>query len=72
MTRKKGLKTPEEVRAEFESRGEPIAEWARQNGFPPLRVYDVVQGRTLGVRGEAHRIAVALGIKQGEAQPVSR
>ena len=72
MTRKKGLKTPEEVRADFDRRGESLAEWARQNGFPPSRVYDVVQRRTLGVRGEAHRIAVALGIKQGEAQPASR
>ena len=51
------------VRAGFIQRGESIADWARQHGFPPNAVYQVLSGYTCGVRGTAHQIAVALGVK---------
>jgi len=51
------------VRAGFVQRGESIADWARQHGFPPNAVYQVLSGYTCGMRGTAHRIAIALGVK---------
>lgn len=66
------LKTPEEVHAEFTASGLSIAEWALKNGYSPKTVYDVLQRRRMGRRGEAHNVAVALGIKQGELQPANQ
>ena len=51
------------VKNQFEAHGINVAEWARQNGFSPQCVYDVLNGRAVGRRGEAHRVAVALKIK---------
>lgn len=65
MTRKKQLRTPEEVRRELERKGIPIAAWARANGLPPRPVYDVLTGRNRGKTGMAHRAAVLLGLKEG-------
>lgn len=47
----------------FEEHGVSVADWAAANGFSPNHVYAVLNGRTRGRRGTAHRIAVALGIK---------
>lgn len=46
----------------FERHGMSIAEWARQNDFPPQRVYDVLSGRNRGMSGEARRVAERLGL----------
>lgn len=62
-----GLRTPEEVKAEFADRGESVAEWAKRHGFRPQYVYDLLNGRTVGTRGMAHRAAVMLGLKTGNA-----
>ena len=59
------LRTPEELRRDFETRGMSVATWARRHGYSPFGVYDVLLGRTKGLRGESHNIAVALGIKAG-------
>ncbi|WP_449284075.1 hypothetical protein [Luteimonas qiangzhengi] len=48
----------------FEANGLSIAHWADKNGFRKANVYSVLSGRTKGRRGEAHRIALALGLKQ--------
>lgn len=53
------------AKAEFRSRGETIRGWADRHGFPPSSVYAVLAGRITGVRGQAHHIAVALGLKPG-------
>lgn len=55
--------TPSEVRAGFQRRGETIREWAEVHSFPPPLVYAVLAGRVLGIRGQAHGVAVALGLK---------
>lgn len=60
------IRTIEEVSAEFSSRGLSVAEWARKHGVRPMAVYDLLQGRSAGKRGESHRAAVLLGIKDGE------
>lgn len=45
--------------------GVSIAEWARANGFSSGLVYQVLEGKRKCVRGQSYRIAVALGIKDG-------
>ncbi|HML92218.1 MAG TPA: DNA-binding protein [Methyloceanibacter sp.] len=51
------------VRAQFDAEGVTISEWARAHGFNCLTVYRVLAGSVKGKRGESHRIAVALGLK---------
>jgi gp16 family phage-associated protein len=53
----------EQVRAEFYARGEPIADWARARGFRPSTVYQVLHCLVQARWGNAHQVAVALGIK---------
>jgi len=59
------IRTPQEVREEFECKGLSIARWSLRNGFNPNTVSDLLNGRKKGVRGEAHNAAVALGLKRG-------
>lgn len=60
------LRTPEEARAEFQRKGISIASWATANGFNTNMVFEVLGGRKKGLRGQAHKIAVKLGLKEGE------
>lgn len=53
---------PDEVRELFRLRGIPVAQWARDNGFPPGLVYRVLRGEARGARGRTHQIATALGV----------
>lgn len=55
----------ERVRQQFEAAGISVAAWARANHFKRMTVVDILRGRSTGLRGEAHRVAVALGLKQG-------
>jgi gp16 family phage-associated protein len=55
--------TPVEARQALRANGRSVAEWARHNGFPAALVYAVLGGRRKCLRGESHRIAVALGLK---------
>lgn len=59
------LKTREQARNEFRRTGTSIRAWCRANGFSVPNTYQVLSGRNTGERGEAHRIAVMLGIKDG-------
>jgi gp16 family phage-associated protein len=52
-----------QARTGFFDRGESVAEWARKHGFRANAVYQVLNGHAMPSRGNAHRIAVALGIK---------
>ncbi|MDE2342243.1 MAG: DNA-binding protein [Betaproteobacteria bacterium] len=58
-----GVRTAADVREDFFARGETVTGWALRHGFERHAVYAVLSGRTVGRRGAAHRIAVALGIK---------
>lgn len=62
----------DEVRANFEAQGMAVTDWAEANGFKREDVYAVLNGRTKGRRGQAHRIAVALGLKSTEVVPVGK
>ncbi len=56
-------KTPDQVKAWLDRHGVSVSEWSRLHGFAPATVYAVLSGRCTGRRGQAHRVAVALGIK---------
>lgn len=55
--------TLEQAKAWFYANGESVSDWAKAHGFRREIVYAVLAGRTRGYRGEAHRVAVALGLK---------
>lgn len=59
-------RTPAEARAELQGKGISITQWAVANGFSPNMVFEVLGGRKKCVRGQAHEIAVKLGLKAGE------
>lgn len=66
------LRTPEEVRAEFKRKGVSIASWATANNLSVNMVFEVLSGRKKGIRGQAHKVAVLLGLKEGEVVPPSQ
>jgi gp16 family phage-associated protein len=55
----------------FEASGISVAEWAREKGFSTGLVYQVLEGNRKCLRGQSHRIALALGLKQGLAMDMS-
>ena len=57
--------TPEQARAALDRQGMSIAEFSRQHELNKNLVSDLLNGRKKGRRGEAHRAAVLLGIKDG-------
>jgi gp16 family phage-associated protein len=61
----KPLKNPDQVRAEFDRVGRTFAQWARDHEVDLQTVYDVLAGRKKGRRGQAHKVAVLLGLKHG-------
>ena len=60
------IRTPEDIRKEFERKGISISSWAQANGYSTNLVFEVLAGRKKGIRGQSHKIAVQLGMKQGE------
>ncbi|MBT0888728.1 MULTISPECIES: DNA-binding protein [Acinetobacter] len=57
------IKSIQQVREEFSANGISIAEWARDNHFSPDLVYRILKNNRVPKRGESHKIAVKLGIK---------
>ena len=60
------VKTPRQVKDELALNGVSIAQWATENGLSVFLVYELLAGRKKGLRGEAHRAAVLLGLKEGK------
>ena len=60
------VRTEDEVKDELRRKGISIARWARANGFDSILIYQLLAKRKKGLRGEAHRAAVMLGLKKGE------
>ncbi|MBE2242465.1 MAG: DNA-binding protein [Burkholderiaceae bacterium] len=60
------IKTPPQVRAEFARKGISISSWAKQHGFSRQAAHAVLSGRLQCRYGASHRIAVLLGLKEGE------
>lgn len=57
------MATTQEWKDWFGAQGLTISQWAADHGFKSEEVYAVLSGRTVGRRGRAHEVAVALGIK---------
>ncbi|MBL0729575.1 DNA-binding protein [Piscinibacter sp. HJYY11] len=49
--------------SQFRERGLVIKDWAASHGFHHEVVYAVLAGRSKCLRGQSHRVAVALGLK---------
>ena len=65
------LKTRAQVREEFARKGWSISGWAKANGYSPNVVIAILadnesKPRFKCLRGDAHNIAVQLGLKHGE------
>lgn len=58
-----GSKSLDEVKAEFKRRGVTVREWARQRCLSEKTVYAVLRGDNKGNYGQAHQVAVLLGLK---------
>ncbi|TCS38503.1 gp16 family phage-associated protein [Paucimonas lemoignei] len=61
------VKTREQVKKEFARKGVSIRAWAIANHFDPKLVYEVLNSQPARpcVRGQCHKIAVRLGLKEG-------
>lgn len=60
------LRTPEQAREWLDEQGKSVTDFAAEHGLDLHTTYQVLAGKKKGRRGEAHRAAVSLGIKQGE------
>lgn len=59
-------RTPAQAKEWLESQGKSVKEFAEEHGVDQFTTYQVLAGTKKGKRGKAHRIAVLLGIKNGE------
>lgn len=59
-------RSPQDVRADWFRKGVSLNAWARCHGFSPATVSQVLNGKNNCAFGAGHRIAVTLGIKDGE------
>lgn len=48
------------------SEGKTLTAWAKENGYPLQAVRSVIYGHNKGHYGQAHKIAVALGLKASQ------
>lgn len=62
----RNIRTAQQVRAEFRRKGISIGSWADKNGFSRASVNQVLTGRNAATVGIGHKIAVTLGLKDGE------
>lgn len=60
-----GIRTAAQAKAWLEQQGKSVQEFARENSIDPATTYQVLAGRKKGRRGEAHKVAVLLGMKIG-------
>jgi gp16 family phage-associated protein len=58
-----------EARARFRRVGYSQRQFAEELGVDPSLVGHVLSGKRRGLRGDSHRIAVALGLKEGVVVP---
>lgn len=55
--------TPQEAKQKLINEGVTAVDFAKRHGFNYRQVVQVLNGRNKGRYGEAHHIAVALGLK---------
>ena len=61
-----GIRSRQDVREDFARKGQSIASWAKKHGFSVPTTIQVLTGHNKASRGQGHKIAVMLGIKDGE------
>lgn len=61
----------EKALEQFRRTGRSMSAWARENGFCPALVCEIIRGRRPCHRGKSHKIAVLLGIKDGIIEDAS-
>jgi gp16 family phage-associated protein len=61
--RKPSLRTPEQAKQWLKDNGISIAQFARDNDLDRSAVVDLLRGKLTGNFGNAHKAAVALGLK---------
>jgi gp16 family phage-associated protein len=64
--REERIRKAAEAKAELLRKGISISQWAVSNGFSTAMVFEILKGERKCVRGQSHKIAVALGIKEGD------
>lgn len=57
------FKSPEACAAYLRAHGVNVSELARANNLPRLVIVDLLRGKRKGHRGQAHRAAILLGLK---------
>lgn len=60
------IRTVQDVRNDFLRKGISMASWARANGVNKATLSQVLSGDNAATRGDGHKIAVLLGLKDGE------
>ncbi|MEC4750035.1 DNA-binding protein [Methylomicrobium sp. Wu6] len=60
--------TPEQVKEQFQQRGQTFSAWAKNNGYTRNEVYRVLNGQTKAKYGKCYEIAVKLGLKVDSSQ----
>ena len=63
---RKPVLTGEEAKADFIRKGVSISAWAKEHGFNRTLVHSVLTGERPCRFGQSHKVAVLLGIKEGE------
>lgn len=63
------LRTAEQVRQWLASQRMSVSAFAREHELPLDTVYKVLNGKQYGIRGAAHKAAVALGMKADDSNP---
>ncbi|WP_314917166.1 DNA-binding protein [Pseudomonas helleri] len=64
-----GIPTAAQAKAWLEHQGKSVQQFAREHGVDPATTYQVLAGRKKGKRGEAQKVAVLPGMKDGIILP---
>lgn len=63
---RKSVRTREEAKADLIRKGISISTWAKEHGFNRTLVHSVLASSRPCRFGQSHKVAVLLGIKEGE------
>lgn len=66
LSKAKKVRSLKEVREAFHRSGKSVKAWALENGVSVALTYEVLAGKRKCLRGQSHKIAVKLGVKDGE------
>jgi gp16 family phage-associated protein len=67
-----GARTAHQAKVWLDEQGKSVQEFAREHAVDAATTYQVLSGRKKGLRGEAYRVAVLLGMKDVTASSVPK